>query len=92
MIDALYFLAVPFVVLLVALVTWRGSEQSYKIIKETNHLGEEKFEVWFQYESIACSSRNWCKEQECKTVQEAEDFIARQFKKREVVKEGTFKL
>ncbi len=89
MIDALYFLAIPIVMLLVAIFTYQGSEQAYKIVKETNDLGEEKFEVWFQYESY--SNRNWRKEQEFDTVKEAEEFIARRIKKREILKEGKFK-
>ncbi len=91
--DLLYFHFVPTLLFFgVFFFTWRGSEKAYKIIKETNSLGEEKFEVWFQYESMDCSSRNWCKQERFDTVKEAEDFIARQSKKREVVKEGTFKL
>jgi hypothetical protein len=88
MIDILYFLAVPFVALLIALLTYRGDRESYMIVKETNNLGESKYEVWFKYFSIIPKSRNWRLEETFATEQLAEDFVSRQTKSREVIKEG----
>ena len=91
MIDLLYFFAVPIFVILAGLMLYRGGSKNYKIIKETNTLGESTYEVWFEYESIDCVSRTWRKESEYTTLEEADAFIARQFKTRETVREGKLK-
>jgi hypothetical protein len=88
MTDLLYFLLVPVTVMLIAILTYRGAANNYKIVRVTNTLGEEKYEVYFQYESMDCVSRNWRLEETFKTEQQADEFIARQFQKRETVREG----
>ncbi len=91
MIDLLYFFAVPIFIILVVLMSYRGGSKNYKIIKETNTLGESKYEIYFEYESLDCTSRSWRKEAEYATLEEADAFIARQFKTRETVREGKLK-
>jgi hypothetical protein len=88
MTDLLYFLLVPVTVMLIAILTYRGAANNYKIVRVTNTLGEEKYEVYFQYESMDCVSRNWRLEETFRTEQQADEFIARQFQKRETVREG----
>jgi hypothetical protein len=88
MTDLLYFLLVPATVMLIAILTYRGAANNYKIVRVTNTLGEEKYEVYFQYESMDCVSRNWRLEETFKTEQQADEFIARQYQKRETVREG----
>lgn len=85
--DALLFLLVPSLVIIAALLTYRGPKQGYKIIKETNSLGESRYEVWFEYYSIQ-GTHGWLHEQTFETEEEADQFIARQQKIREIVKEG----
>lgn len=91
MTDFLYFFSIPIVILLFALVTWRGAGKAYKIVRVTNTLGEEKYEVYFQYESRDFTSCNWRLEQTFESEQLANEFIARQFQTREVIKEGKLK-
>lgn len=85
--DVVLFLLAPGLVLIVALLTYRGPKQGYKIVKETNSLGESRYEVWFEYYSIQ-GSHGWLHEQTFDTQEAADQFIARQHKIREVVKEG----
>jgi nuclear transport factor 2 (NTF2) superfamily protein len=91
MTDLLYFFAVPIFIIIIFTMLYRGGSKNYKIIKETNTLGESRYEVWFEYESLDCASRNWHKEAEYATLEEADAFIARQFKTRETVREGKLK-
>jgi hypothetical protein len=89
--DLALFLFFPACLVLIAILTYRGAANSYKIVRVTNTLGEEKYEVYFQYESADCVNRNWRLEQTFATEHEANEFIARQFSKREVIKEGRLK-
>ncbi len=89
--DLLYFLTIPLIIVLLGIFTWRGAANNYKIVRVTNTLGEEKYEVYFQYESIDCIIHNWRLEETFETVQQADEFIARQFSKRETVREGKLK-
>ncbi len=89
--DLLYFLSIPAIIAVVAVCTWRGSANNYKIVRVTNTLGEEKYEVYFQYESIDCVGCNWRLKETFETQKQADEFIARQFSKREVVREGKLK-
>lgn len=86
--DLLYFLSIPAVILLIFIATHRGAANHYRIVRVTNTLGEEKFEVYFQYESMDCVNRNWRLEETFDTAQLADEFIARQFTIRETVREG----
>lgn len=85
--DLLYFLFVPGLVLFAALLLYRGDRQGYKIVKETNTLGESRYEVWFEYYSIH-GTHGWRHEETFDTEEQANQFIARQFKTREVIREG----
>jgi len=89
--DLVYFLSIPAIIIVFAALTWRGAGKAYKIVRVTNTLGEEKYEVYFQYESLDCSSCNWLLEETFDTEQLADEFIARQFTKRETVREGKLK-
>jgi hypothetical protein len=86
--DLALFLFFPACIALIAILTYRGAANNYKIVKVTNTLGEEKYEVYFQYESMDCVSRNWRLEETFETVQQADEFIAKQYQKRETVREG----
>lgn len=86
--DLLYFLAVPGLIILFFVLTYRGAANNYKIVRVTNSLGEEKYEVYFQYESMDCMHLNWRLEETFATEQLADEFIARQYQKRETVREG----
>ena len=89
--DLLYFLFFPACIALIAILTYRGAANNYKIVRVTNTLGEEKYEVYFQYESMDCVSRNWRLEKTVATEREADEFIAGQYQKRETVREGKLK-
>jgi hypothetical protein len=89
--DLVLFLLFPAMIVLIAILTYRGAANNYKIVKVTNTLGEEKYEVYFQYESMDCVSRNWRLEETFETAQQADEFIARQYQKRETVREGKLK-
>lgn len=91
MTDILLFLSIPCLVIVFGLLTWRGAGKAYKIVRVTNTLGEEKYEVYFQYESRDFTSCNWRLEETFETEQQANEFIARQFQTREVVREGKLK-
>ncbi len=86
--DLLYFLSIPVIVALFFILTYRGAASNYRIVRVTNTLGEEKYEVYFQYESADCVSQNWRLEETFETQTQADEFIARQFTIRETVKEG----
>jgi len=86
--DLLYFLFFPAMIALIAILTYRGAANNYKIVRVTNSLGEEKYEVYFQYESRDFTSCNWRLEETFATEQLADEFIARQYQKRETVREG----
>jgi len=89
--DLSYFLFFPAMIVLIAILTYRGAANNYKIVRVTNSLGEQKFEVYFQYERMDCSGLNWRLEETFETEQLADEFIARQFSKREVIREGKLK-
>jgi hypothetical protein len=86
--DLALFLFFPACILLIAILTYTGRANNYKIVRVTNTLGEEKYEVYFQYERIDCSGCNWRLEETFATEQLADEFIARQYQKREIVREG----
>lgn len=85
--DLFLFLFVPGLVVLFFLLTYRGDKQAYKIVKETNRLGESRFEIWFEYHSIQ-GTNGWRLEKTFDTEEEAIQFIDKQQKTREVIKEG----
>ncbi len=82
----LQFLTIPALIVVIALITHKGDPNGYKIIKESNTLGEEKFEVWLRYKSF--DNRCWRKEETFDSEQEANKYIARLFKIRTIVREG----
>lgn len=85
--DIFLFFLVPGLVIIAAILTHRGSRQKFKIIKETNTLGESRYEVWFEYYSFH-GLHGWLKEETFDTEDQANEFIARQHKIREVIREG----
>ena len=85
--DILLFFLVPALVIIAAILAHRGARQKYKIIKETNTLGESRYEVWFEYYTIH-GLHGWTLEEKFDTEEQANEFIARQYKIREVVREG----
>lgn len=89
--DLALFLFFPACIVLIAILSYRGAGKAYKIVRVTNTLGEEKYEVYFQYERIDCSGCNWRLEETFATEHEADKFIARQYQKREVIREGKLK-
>jgi hypothetical protein len=89
--DLAIFLFFPACIILIAILTYKGAANNYKIVRVTNTLGEEKYEVYFQYERMDCSGLNWRLEETFATEQLADEFIARQFSKREVIREGKLK-
>ena len=89
--DLTLFLFFPACIILIAILTYKGAANNYKIVRVTNTLGEEKYEVYFQYERMDCSGLNWRLEETFATEQLADEFIARQYQKRETVREGRLK-
>lgn len=89
--DLLYFISIPVIVAFAVLITYRGEANRYQIVRVTNGIGQEKFEVYFRYESMDCVTRNWRLEKTFDTEQQADEFIAQQFTIRETVKEGKLK-
>lgn len=85
--DLFYFLFVPGLIVVAMLLAHRGHKRGYKIIKETNTLGESRYEVWFEYYTVH-GLHGWTLEQKFDTEELANEFIARQYKIREVVREG----
>lgn len=86
--DLFLFLFVPGLVIFAILLSHRGPKRRYKIVKETNSLGEEKYEVWFEYRNHY-SNRVWHLEKTFDTEDLANEFVARQHTTRETIKEGT---
>jgi hypothetical protein len=89
--DILYFLSVPALVAFAAILLYRGEANHYQIVRATNGADQEKFEVYFRYESIDCESRNWRLEKTFATEREADEFIAQKFTTRETIREGKLK-
>lgn len=87
--DFLLFLFVPGLVIFAAIISYQGPVRQYKIVRETNTLDEKKYEVWFEYQRW-CSKNTWQLEETFETEQEANEYVARQCKIREVVSEGKF--
>ncbi len=88
--DLFYFLVLPGLLLVMAAFTMRGSRpRRYKIVKETNSLGETHWEVWFEYAAMPGNPDTWRMEERFDTEQLANDFIARRSVQREIVKQGT---
>lgn len=85
--DLFLFLFVPSVVVVAFLLSYRGDTKSYKIVKETNRLGETCFEIWFEYQSIQ-GTHGWRLEKTFDTEEAAVRFIDQQQKTREVIREG----
>jgi hypothetical protein len=85
--DLLYFLFVPGLIIVAVLLAHRGNKQGYKIVKETNTLGESRYEVWFEYYTIH-GCHGWLLKEKFDTEEQADEFIARQHKIREVIREG----
>ncbi len=87
--DVWLFFTVPALVIIYSLMFGRGRlPKNYKIVRESNTLGEQKYEVWFDYPGIGALT--WRCEGEFESEQAADEFIARQFKLREIVKQGSF--
>jgi len=88
--DMLYFLMVPGLIMIIAVLSFRSSRpRRYKIVKETNSLGETRWEVWFEYAAMPFNPDTWLLKETFDTQQQAEDYIARRSVLRETVKEGT---
>ena len=85
--DVLHFLLVPGLVIFAMILTHKGDKQNYKIIKETNSLGESRYEVWFEYYTVH-GCHGWRMEEKFDTEEQANEFLARQHKIRETVREG----
>ena len=89
LIDLANFLAVPFFLVVLALVFYHGNQpKRYKIVREFNQLGEERFEVWFDYPSSPLVRRTWRLRETFETLALAEEYLARQHLQRETVREG----
>lgn len=85
--DILLFFLVPGLVIVAALLLHRGNKQSYKIVKETNTLGESRYEVWFEYYTVH-GLHGWQLEEKFDTEEQANQFIAKQHTIREIIREG----
>jgi hypothetical protein len=83
----LHFFAFPALVVVFGILTYRGEPTRYKIVRETNSLGEERFELWYKYSSLL-KSYPWCLEGTFTTEAEAHDFMAREKINRIIVSEG----
>lgn len=86
--DVVYFVSFPVILALAVLITYKGEANHYQIVKVTNGLGDEKFEVYFRYETMDFVSRNWRLEKTFDTKHEAEEFVAQQYTVRETVSKG----
>jgi hypothetical protein len=82
-----YFFAFPALVVLFGILTYRGEPTRYKIIQQTNDLGESSYELWFKYGSLM-KTYPWCLEGVFDTEQEAQEFIAKRNVNRKVIQEG----
>lgn len=86
--DVWLFFSLPALFIIYNLIFGRGNlAKNYKIVRESNTLGEEKYEVWFDYPGL-CTP--WRREGEFGSEQSVDEFIARQFKLREIIKQGKF--
>ena len=89
LIDLAYFFAAPIFLVFLAVIFYRGTEpKRYKIVREYNQLGEEQFEVWFDYPASPLIRQTWRRKKIFDTLKLAEDYIARQHCQRETVREG----
>ena len=87
--DLAHFLAFPFLMAILAVVLYRSNmPKRYKIIRESNPLGEERFEVWFDYPSSPLIQRTWILKETFDTEKAAEDYILRHQIERKTVSEG----
>lgn len=87
--DVWLFFTVPALVIIYSLMFGRGRlPKNYKVVRESNTLGEEKYEVWFDYPGL--SSYTWRCEAEFSTLEEANNFILKQSRQREIVTQGSF--
>jgi len=87
--DVYLFLLAPCLMIFAAVLTsHQPNPKQYRIVKETNTLGEERFEVWFNYPALFLVQRTWRLEEKFDTEQLADEYIARRFKVRELVREG----
>ena len=82
-----YFFAFSALVVLFGIIPYRGEPTRYKIVQETNNLGETRYELWFKYGSIL-KTYPWCLEGTYATIQEAEEFLTKRNTNRTVVQEG----
>ena len=88
--DLARFFAVPFLVIVLSIILYRGDRpRRYKIVRESNPLGEERYEVWFEYPALPFNPNTWKLEEKFDSEQLANDFITRRKKIRETVREGT---
>lgn len=88
--DFLLFLFVPGLVVFAAVISYQGTARQYKIVQETNTLGETRYEVWFEYQRW-CSKNTWQLEETFDTLEQADQHISRQSKTRQTVREGSLK-
>lgn len=87
--DLFYFLTVPLLVIFFGVLTFRGhTPKRFKIVRETNSLGEERFEVWFEYSVFPLVNEKWHLEEKFDTEQQANDFIARKSTQKQIIKQG----
>lgn len=89
--DLFLFLVVPGLAIVAAIISYRGDAYGYKIVCETNQLGEKRYQVWFEYYSIGAQSRSWRLEETFDTLELADQYISRQTKTTETVREGSLK-
>ena len=82
------YLGLPIFFIMLAISMYRGAPERYKIIREIDDLGREKYEVWFKYKSLL-NGYPWCIQGSFYTLEEAENFITGKSINREVVKEGS---
>lgn len=85
--DILLFLLFPGMILVAVVLAHRGNKRGYKIVKETNSLGESRYEVWFEYYTVH-GLHGWTLEEKFDTEEQANEFIARQHTIRETIREG----
>lgn len=82
------FLLVPGCMVCLAILSHRGAARRYKIVKETDSLGTNKYEVWFEHYTVhGCNG--WIHKETFDTEELADQFIARHSKIREIIKEGS---
>ena len=87
--DLLYFLAMPILIVVMAAVLYRGNQpRGYKIVRVSNNLDEERYEVWFDYPASPFVQSTWSLKETFDSLKLAEDYLARQRTEREIIKEG----